>query len=89
MTGRPRSRPPGVVYPYYGFLSTGNSIAGQSPETTAETNPVWWQIVLGSLQRGFDGLFEMPCEQPPGFGYRYVCSQTGEFGTKVSKVSGP
>ena len=42
----------------YRFLSTVNSIDGQSPNTTTETNPVWWQIELGSLQRGFARLFE-------------------------------
>ncbi len=43
-----------------GLLQSFNLIDGQSPETTAETNPVWWQVEVGSLQRGFAGLFEMP-----------------------------
>ncbi len=54
---------------YCRFLSIGNSIDGQSPETTAETNLVWWQIELGLLQCGFVGLIETSCAQTPGFGF--------------------
>ncbi len=76
---------------YYRFLSTGNSIDGQSPETTTETNPVWWQIVLGSLQRGFASLFETSCERTPGFEFANpVCfASNGGLGRPVSRDSGP
>ncbi len=53
---------------YCRLLSTGNSIDGQNPETAAETDPVCWQTDLGSLRRGFTGLFGTPCERTLGFG---------------------
>ncbi len=42
---------------------------GEALKLPLKTNPVWWQIELASLQRGFAGLFETSCEQTPGFGF--------------------
>ena len=76
---------------YYRFLSTGNSIDEKSPETTAETNPVCWQIEVGSLPRGFAGWFETSCERTPavGFASSFCLASNGGAGGQVSKVSGP
>ncbi len=53
---------------YYRFLSTGNSIDGQRPETTAGTNPVCWQIELRWLRRALPVNSKRPANDPPDLG---------------------